>query len=258
MLKEAGEGALHAGLEILVSGLLPDARALAVESAGCRVLQAAASQGTTACDALLGALTGSLAGLVDDRNGNHVVQRMIETGGESVAKQLLDEWVASRGGSGPGSGEHEALAGMARHSFGCRVSQRVMERGGKSSRDRVAAAACSLVGELALDEYGTYVVQHLLQFGSESEQRSVVEFLSGSAARLACTKYGSAVLERCLERAAPSVRNHLVAEVSGLGGPGLERLAMDRFGNFVLQRVMGCGSDAQVQSIRNHLLSEGA
>lgn len=60
---------------------------------------------------------------------------------------------------------------LSRHSYGCRVIQRVLEH--CDMRDVRAELMACLLGAtrtLAQDTYGNYVIQHILEHGSEADR----------------------------------------------------------------------------------------
>lgn len=93
---------------------------------------------------------------LSDQNANHVIQKCLETVQPSDGVRDMLETIAKH-----------ALT-LARHSFGCRAVQRLLQYCLISEvYDRVINDVLSSILELTKNQFGNYVVQHLVAQGPE-------------------------------------------------------------------------------------------
>jgi len=132
------------------------------------------------------------------------------------------------------------LAGIskaARHRFGCRVLQRLLEH-------CTAQQLQEVVEELLLDAsvlcnhiYGHYVLQHLLEHGSDSQVQRLSLILIGQMPAVATDIYGVAVVGTALSQAGPEEQASLVSIL--LSTPGLLlSMASSRHGHLAAKQAL--------------------
>jgi Pumilio-family RNA binding repeat len=94
---------------------------------------------------------------LSDQNANHVIQKCLETVQPSDGVRGMLETIASH-----------ALT-LARHSFGCRAVQRLLQYCTITEiHDGVIDEVLSSILELTKNQFGNYVVQHLVAQGPEN------------------------------------------------------------------------------------------
>ncbi|CAE7237978.1 PUM2 [Symbiodinium necroappetens] len=103
--------------------------------------------------------------------------------------------------------------------------------------------------ELATDQYGNYVVQHVMEHSSRpGDRQQVMNIVRKNILSLSCHKYASNVIEKALQCATPEERSHLVEAITGQQGdphPPLLVMMRDRFGNYIVQRVIALAQSPQ-------------
>lgn len=122
---------------------------------GCRIVQKLLEAATsTIRESIATELEPFTLFCIGDQNANHVLQKCVEVvqpsdGIGGILTQIADE----------------ALQ-LARHSFGCRLVQRLLQHSTLTDvREQVIVAILSDLLDLTKDQYGNYVVQHLVQYG---------------------------------------------------------------------------------------------
>jgi len=184
---EAGGAARAAALAGLVGGV----RRLAMDGAGCRVVQRALEVADLATAAqLVQDLRGHVLDLVHSPHGNYVVQKVVEVlppgPADFVAREL-------RG----------CAAEMARHRFGCRVIIRLMEYCADTLSNEGRAALVeellAEVGGLCRHSFGHHVVKAVLEHAHPAQRQRVLAFLCAGAADKAQERFHSYVVEAALE-----------------------------------------------------------
>jgi len=244
------DSGMPAGVEN--SSLLGSVWKLSREAAGCRRVQAALD----ACGDDLPRqrrLTAELRGHVWEAircpHANHVVQKCIKVLHQDVSQFILEEVLQH----GPGVVPH-----VARHRFGCRVLERLIE---SFSDDKVRHIVEQLLSEavaLATHPYGNYVIQHALKHGSRLQRARLCEKLGGSLNVLGPHVYGSAVLVRALATTAqePELRAALTRQAATTPGL-LEAMANGRHGH-IASRLLLQGATTRVPVATREVPNQGA
>mmetsp|Transcript_805 Transcript_805/g.796 ORF Transcript_805/g.796 Transcript_805/m.796 type:complete len:171 (+) Transcript_805:43-555(+) len=123
--------------------------------------------------------------------------------------------------------------------------------------------------KLVLDPYGNNVVRAMLACGSKHHvQRIVRVFLCEEKDLLvyARNRHGSLVLERCLEslngearrRELLTERNALMSAILGTeDAPLFSQIALDRFGNYIVQRTIDICEGPEQQRVQELLQGLG-
>ncbi|KAL3800465.1 hypothetical protein HJC23_011702 [Cyclotella cryptica] len=220
---------------------------------GCRVLQKAfevLDQETAA--KLIMSLSGSIRDCIYDKNGNHVIQKAVMVL-SSHAKASQDR------GEVPSTGVQSGLnviideivlhtEGLSKHSYGCRVVQRMVEKCIDPQKSRILDSIMKCHLSLLDDQYGNYVIQRAIAFGRPSDRNAifstvtsngnilmlskekhasnVVESMLKTGSREECTKLVQAMLSCSYEEDGGEVRNAVVS------------MAGDRFANYVLKTAL--------------------
>ncbi|OAG32560.1 pumilio RNA-binding family [Nematocida sp. ERTm5] len=211
---------------------------LALHMYGCRVIQKALE-----CKdinrKIVEKIKGHVIDLVCDQNGNHVVQKCVEcVDSDFVIKEFEEDAVS-----------------LSRHRYGCRVIQRIFENSTKcaSAIDKIISNAKLLVE----DQYGNYVIQHILEKGTHAHKRKIITELSDNIAEYSIHKFASNVMEKCVICGTSEDRRYMLKQLKSAVGPAgedlLVHITMDKFGNYVVQRLLDVltGSDKEV--LMSHL-----
>ncbi|EZG46183.1 pumilio-family RNA protein [Gregarina niphandrodes] len=134
----------------------------------------------------------TLLRLIEDQNGNHVVQKMVDRLPANDCAIIVDELL--------GGGD---VVAISLHSYGCRVMQRVLEHCPHSVTYKMLNKLQPGIEILIRDQFGNYVVQHILKYGRLSDKQIVVNLVVNNITYYSCHKYASNVVERCLEKYVP-------------------------------------------------------
>ncbi|CAA7018677.1 unnamed protein product [Microthlaspi erraticum] len=158
--------------------------------------------------------------LVNDLNGNHVIQTCLTSLGQYDNKFVLD--AATR-----------HCAEIATHRHGCCVLQCCISNSVGYQRERLVDEIARNSLRLSQDPYGNYVVQYLIE-SNVSAGKLLMKFRMHYA-ELATQKFSSHVVEKCL-RKYPESRAEIVREL--LCVQNFEHLLQDPFGNYVIQTAL--------------------
>eukprot|EP01066_Platyproteum_vivax_P008895 Platyproteum_vivax@DN3852_c0_g1_i1.p1 len=172
------------------------------------------------------ALQEHITDLVQDQNGNHVVQKLLVAFNSPTNDFIYDAIV-------------EKAAEVAMHRHGCCVIQRCIENATEEQKTRLIQKIidCSLV--LIQDPFANYVVQYLIESPALQEFTigPVIETVRSDIQRLAKQKYSSNVLEKCL-KIAPAKKSHLITDELFKDDETLLSIVRDQYGNFVVQTAL--------------------
>lgn len=191
-------------------------------------------------------LRGSVVGLIEDLNGNHVVQKCLHKM-EPVDNQFIYDAVSRH------------CVQVATHRHGCCVFQRCIDHGTLEQKKQLVEQIKLMGLPLVQDPYGNYVVQYALDLDLFPDlPGSLIETLQYEIYYLARQKFSSNVVEKCLKvgdsRCAIRIMRDLLFEQPDPDSPPhplpgkvsaqsqLFALLQDQYGNYVVQTCLSEGS----------------
>ncbi|KAJ7910989.1 armadillo-type protein [Mycena leptocephala] len=169
---------------------------------GCRVVQQAIqSILPEQQDSFVRELEPHILRCVKDRNGNHVIRKVIE----HVPPERL----------GFISTFTDHVLELAFHQFGYRVLQRCLQYlPDVQMQPRVDELLASDLWRLMQDQYGNYVIQWILEYGQRPEDKALIAAqLRGHLLFMAQSKFASNVCEKVLLHADSASRHALIEEI---------------------------------------------
>jgi len=223
-------------LELLSS----DVVALSLDPHGCRVIQAAHE----ACPSLREQelLTRDLCGhslvLTQSQHGNHVIQRVIESMPPSQLQFIIEELTPP-------------AVRMARHPYGCRVLQRLLEHAG-SEMGGLVEILLTQHQELCMDKYGNYVMQHVVEHGHAQQRQVIVDTFLSKMVFFCNNKYASNVVERALVCVHDS-RQLLLQAMLNFSGPVEGSVCDTKYGQYVVGEAIKLADPTTREMLEYHL-----
>eukprot|EP01059_Diplonema_ambulator_P011730 TRINITY_DN2176_c4_g1_i2.p1 TRINITY_DN2176_c4_g1~~TRINITY_DN2176_c4_g1_i2.p1 ORF type:complete len:248 (+),score=36.78 TRINITY_DN2176_c4_g1_i2:107-850(+) len=194
-------------------------------------------------------LKNSVPRCVQDQNGNHVVQKCIETMPSRVGFVV---------NAFSGNVHH-----LATHAYGCRVIQRLLEHCKDTPEVKpILNEILHHISLLVRDQYGNYVVQDLLIHGNDGYRRAVGETLKGKLMELSRHKFASNVVEKLFQYGTNDERyaflTELMTECTPEGYSALLCMVKDQFANYVVQKLLDLSDIPQRIAIVNHIRPHAA
>ena len=191
---------------------------------------------------IIDALRDQVVSLIQDLNGNHVIQKCLNHLSSDDAQFIFDA-----------VGSHCIIVGTHRH--GCCVLQRCIDHASGHQKAQLVRQISANAYTLVQDPFGNYVVQYILDLGEESFSRPLCAGFLGQIGNLSKQKFSSNVIEKCIRTAEADVKRAMIDEL--VAPNELERLLRDSYANYVVQTAMDY-SDAEmklklVDAIRPHL-----
>jgi hypothetical protein len=215
---------------VLVEKAVPAMTQIALNQHGTRALQRMIEYISTAEETqlIISALKYDVVQLIQDLNGNHVIQKCLNHLSPHDAQFIFDA-----------VGHHCVVVGTHRH--GCCVLQRCVDHasGGQKGAliDHIIANAFSLVQ----DPFGNYVVQYILDLSEPGFTEPLCRSFKNNVSYLSKQKFSSNVIEKCIRCASPETKRLLISEINSQ--TELEKLLRDSFANYVVQTAMDFADD---------------
>jgi hypothetical protein len=182
------------------------------------------------------ALRNKVVELIQDLNGNHVIQKCLNKLSADDAIFIFEA-----------VGHHCVDVGTHRH--GCCVLQRCIDHAaGEQKRwlvDRITENATTLV----VDPFGNYVVQYIIDLNEPAFTEPLVRTFASSIITLSKHKFSSNVIEKCLRCALEPSRDMIVTEL--LAANEMERILKDSYANYVVQTALDYATPAMKQELVN-------
>jgi len=174
--------------------------------------------------ALIAQLEGRVCEASKSPHANYVLQRCIRVLPTKRLQFVLDEL------------KGRAVV-TARHRCGCRILQRLLERGFPHEQTAgLVAEVMSDADRLCRHPFGNFVLQHILDHGTDSQRSAVVCAVLPDARGLARHRIASHVLQRALARSSGPDRERLTLALA----PSAEErrsLVHSQYGSFVMREV---------------------
>lgn len=180
--------------------------------------------------------------LIQDLNGNHVIQRCLHKL-SSVDNQFIYDAVAGH------------CVEVATHRHGCCVLQRCLDHASNPQKLQLVREIIANALPLVQDPYGNYVVQYVLDLPFNGITGNVANQLSGQLCALSCQKFSSNVIEKVIKKVDERNKEWMVREL--MEPNTLVRLLQDPFGNYVIQTCLSATStglrEELIEAIKPHL-----
>ncbi|MCQ2817019.1 MAG: hypothetical protein MJ252_07115 [archaeon] len=202
---------------------------LSFHTNGCRIVQKIIEYGNVKyMQQVTQELKGEIIKCIQDQNGNHVIQKLIENFPKGYHKELLGEIKGN-------------ISILSTHQYGCRAIQRIFEYCEISDIEFVLDEITPKIELLCNDQFGNYVIQNVVE--KVPHKRDIVlQRLKGKILDFSLHKFASNVVEKCLSCGTQKEIEIIIREIldddSKNEGKVLVSLAMSKFGNYVLQKMI--------------------
>jgi len=190
------------------------------------------------------ALQGDVVELIQDLNGNHVIQRCLHKLSPEDNQFIYDAVTTGKN-----------CVQVATHRHGCCVLQRCIDHASEKQKVQLIQEISNNALELVQDPYGNYVVQYVLELPFPSLVENLARGFSNHIRQLATQKFSSNVIEKCLAVSNAETRSMIISEI--LSENNLLLMLQDPFANYVVQTALTVSDPKQhqqlVESIKPHL-----
>ena len=209
----------------LVRNASPELTRIALNQHGTRALQRMIEFISTIeqTNIIIQSLRNDVVQLIQDLNGNHVIQKCLNHLSPQDAQFIFDA-----------VGENCVTVGTHRH--GCCVLQRCVDHASGMQKGALVNAIIGNAFALVQDPFGNYVVQYILDLGEPAFTEPLCHSFRGNVIFLSKQKFSSNVIEKCIRCAESEARRLLIVEISS--PYELEKLLRDSFANYVVQTAI--------------------
>jgi len=167
--------------------------------------------------------------LINDLNGNHVIQRCLQELGAPY-----DQFVYET------AGKH--LVEIATHKHGCCVLQRCIDAATHGQREALVDKIIENAVRLVQDAFGNYVVQYVIDLENPENNARLALIFIGHMEELATQKFSSNVIEKCLQKNSEDMQHEMI---KAIGSPAyVAKLVVDQYANYVVQRALSLADPA--------------
>jgi len=210
---------------VLIQNAASDMVRIALNQHGTRALQKMIEHVTTPVQIqiIIEALRFQVVELIQDLNGNHVIQKCLNKLSATDAFFIFDA-----------VGKNAVDVGTHRH--GCCVLQRCIDHADGEQKMWLITCITAHAVTLVQDPFGNYVVQYIIDLNEPTFTEPLVKQFKGRIAQLSRHKFSSNVVEKCLRCAGDVSKDMIVEELLAPGE--MERLLRDSFANYVIQTAL--------------------
>eukprot|EP01091_Cochliopodium_minus_P012529 TRINITY_DN3814_c0_g1_i1.p1 TRINITY_DN3814_c0_g1~~TRINITY_DN3814_c0_g1_i1.p1 ORF type:complete len:738 (-),score=215.68 TRINITY_DN3814_c0_g1_i1:164-2377(-) len=172
---------------------------------------------------IIEAFSYNVVQLIQDLNGNHVIQRCLNKLSSQDNQFIYDAVTKS-------------CVEVATHRHGCCVLQRCIDFASESQKKQLIDEIISNALALVQDPYGNYVTQYVLELNLESCKNNLISKFQNNIVRLSTQKFSSNVVEKCLQLADKKHRKVFLTEL--INTKNLGNLLQDPYANYVIQTAL--------------------
>ncbi|KAI1807701.1 ARM repeat-containing protein [Daldinia bambusicola] len=172
---------------------------------------------------IIEALQYRVVELIQDLNGNHVIQKCLNKLSPEDAQFIFSA-----------VGNNCIEVGTHRH--GCCVLQRCIDHASGEQKMWLITKITENATRLVQDPFGNYVVQYIIDLNETVFTEPLIQQFRGKISQLSRHKFSSNVMEKCIRCGNDDSKDMMVNELLAPGE--MERLLRDSFGNYVVQTAL--------------------
>lgn len=214
-------------LSSLMVWMVGRVREFAMDAVGCHIVQQvlhsanASIQRKVVCE-----MKGHVQQALESPHANHVLQRAINLLAPSAVRFILDELV-----------QCVNPAALARHPFGCRVLQRLIEHFPPEWLEQPLQEILQEASSLCHHAYGNFVIQHMLEHCEHPVRKRIVAAITQEIGTASTHFSACGVLDKALSYSTPEDQGQLAAQVLACRGL-LVSIACQRNGLAATHRLL--------------------
>ena len=233
----------------LIQNAAPEMVKIALNSHGTRALQKMIDfiETPDQIRTIIRALDHQVVDLIQDLNGNHVIQKCLNKlnpqDSEVLHQSKFDDSTNALQFIFNAVGNNCVTVGTHRH--GCCVLQRCIDHAVGYQRAHLIKQITDNAFHLVQDPFGNYVLQYIVDLEESCFTDPLCEAFRGQIPSLSKQKFSSNVIEKCLRGAQKNVSCAMIEEM--LSTNELEKLLRDQYANYVVQTAMDYG-DAEIKA----------
>lgn len=210
---------------VLINNAAPEMVKIALNSHGTRALQKMIEFVSTPeqIRTVVNALNGKVVELIQDLNGNHVIQKCLNRLSPDDAQFIFDTVGAN-------------CVSVGTHRHGCCVLQRCIDHATGHQKAKLISHITNSAFHLVQDPFGNYVLQYIVDLQESCFTDPLCYTFKGQIPQLSKQKFSSNVIEKCLRGARLPVTQMMIEEM--LNANELEKMLRDSYANYVVQTAL--------------------
>ncbi|KAJ4141500.1 mRNA binding protein puf3 [Fusarium equiseti] len=167
-----------------------------------------------------------LKGLMQDQQGNHVIQKTVETMPPDTVK-FITEFCQN----------NARELSMDMHS--CRVVQRVLEKAEETDKRILLKQLHQFMDKLITDPWGNYVAGHIIEHRGPEDRDPIFELIMKKLSEFCRNKLASHVVEKCIEFGSSAQRTRIIQQLCSSDTQDTLYLTVkDPYGNYVIASML--------------------
>jgi hypothetical protein len=171
-------------------------------------------------ETVIGALSSEVVRMIQDLNGNHVIQKCLNHLSNTDAQFIFDA-------------VGKSCVAVGTHRHGCCVIQRCIDHATGEQKMRLIAQIITAALPLVQDPFGNYVLQYIFDQNESTFSEPLCCAFLGKISMLSRQKFSSNVIEKCLRIAEADTKHKMIQEI--INSPEFDKLADDPYANYVVQ-----------------------
>jgi hypothetical protein len=226
----------EAQVKMVLDLIAPQLLELSLDPHGTRVVQKIIEVfGQSTCiSQVISTLSPHAPHLITDLNGNHVIQRFLNTCPPSLNQFIYDSVCAS-------------ILPVATNRHGCCVLQRCIDSANDFQRESLVSCIVDNAVTLVQDAYGNYAVQYVLDLNLPPVNARLGRIFMMQIVALSQQKFSSNVIEKCLQQNKPEIQEEMIREIAK--SRNLAEMIVDQYANYVVQRALTLASPRQEKEL---------
>lgn len=224
----------------IIIWLLKAVKELALEEHACRLVQKALGIADRELRTkLLQQLEPHAVELYESQHGNHVLTKVVEVIPSAYLGPMIQQL------------EDKGWEEVAKHRFGCRVLERLIEHAKPEQISGLIAMALNKSEMLSRHPYGNFIVQHLFEHVPECRHDLLATILQ-QIPSLSMHRTASHVVQRALDYCDEDAQALIVQTFFASTSPDLVEIASGRYGSYVAEQLIQL-SEVLVQEVKTRL-----
>ncbi|KAJ6232719.1 pumilio homology domain family member 4 [Anaeramoeba flamelloides] len=182
---------------------------------------------------LFGGFYINLITLINNSNGNHVIQKCFMKFSQEK-NEFIFQYIVKN------------CMIIAGHKHGCCVMQKYIDFAPKVYKDMLTDKIINNALELIQNPFANYVIQYMLNNDIRADE--IIEAVKGNMLKLSIQKFSSNVIEKCLRVANDKIRKLLIDEFIE-NQDAMKTLLMDNYANYVVQTSLKLATPNQLKEL---------
>lgn len=159
---------------------------------------------------------GNVYNLINDINGNHVIQTIIQYANKASLKPMYREL-------------NERIIDVAKLKEGGCVFPKILNNSLEEDRDILIESILNSIDILINDDYGNFIIQHILKLNIKKYNLIIYSYIENKIIKLSTQKYSSTVIQACIDERC-DIKQSIIDKL--IEKNNVKTLITDKYGNY--------------------------